>query len=207
MAIKNARLRQEGVMKLAKQRAASKRLAKKRAVSLRYEKVVGRVSPGRAPSPERVAPPPGSIEDDRPGLKVRRLRSRRDLLELDIRREVKRYRDDGLSERKIAALVEVSQPTIHKMLEVADRDPDLLEGFKGATPLEICQRFDAGELGREELVDQLVRFPYAKGGKTDGYDSLIVDPPGTWSEVSQAVDRGFIDEDVYEDVFNRRHGL
>lgn len=148
-----------------------------------------------------------AIKTDRPGRRVRQLRSRRDLIELDIRREVKQFRRDGLSERKIAALVEASQPTIHKMLEVADRDPDPLEGFKGATPLEICQRYDAEEFGREELIDQLVRFPYAKGGKTDGYDSLIVDPPGTWSEVSQAVDRGLIDEDVYEDVFNRRHGL
>lgn len=144
---------------------------------------------------------------DRSGRRVRQLRSRRDLLELEIRREVKQFRRDGLSERKIAALVEVSQPTIHKMLEVAEKDPDPPEGFKGATPLEICQRYDAGEFDRDELVDQLTRFPYAKGGKTDGYDDLIVDPPGTWSEVSAAFRRGLIDEDVYEDVFNRRHGL
>lgn len=144
---------------------------------------------------------------DRPGLRVRQLRRRRDLLELEIRREVKQLRRDGLSERKIAALVEVSQPTIHKMLEVADRDPDPLEGFNGATPLEICERYDAEEFDREELVNQLARFPYVKGGKTDGYDSLIVDPPGTWSEVSQAIELGLIDEDVYEDVFNRRHAL
>ncbi len=147
------------------------------------------------------------INTDRRGRRVRQLRSRRDLIELDIRREVKQLRRDGLSEREIAALVKVSQPTIHKMLEVADRDLDPLEGFKGATPLEICQRYDAGEFGRDELVDQLVRFPYAKGGKTDGYDWLVVDPPGTWSEISQAVDRGFIDDDIYEAVFNRRHGL
>lgn len=142
---------------------------------------------------------------DNSARRVRHLRSRRDLLELDIRREVKRFRGDGLSERKIAALVEVSQPAIHNMLKVAAKDPDPLEGFKGATPLEICQRYEAGEFGRDELIDQLVRFPYVKGGKTDGYDSLIVDPPGTWSEVSQAVYRGFIDEDVYEVVFDRRH--
>ncbi len=54
-----------------------------------------------------------AIKTDHPGRRVRQLRSRRDLLELDIRREVKQFRRDGLSERKIAALVEVSQPTIH----------------------------------------------------------------------------------------------
>lgn len=146
-----------------------------------------------------------ATKTDRPGRRVRQLRSRRDLLELEIRREVKQFRRDGLSERKIAALVEVSQPTIHKMLAVAEKDPDPPEGFKGATPLEICQRYEAEEFGREELVDQLARFPYAKGGKTDGYDSLIVDPPGTWAEVSAAFGRGMIDASIYEDVFNRRH--
>lgn len=104
-------------------------------------------------------------------------------------------------------MVELAQPTVHKMLKVAERDPEPPAGFSGATPMEICQRFDAGEFGRDELVDQLVRFPYAEGGRTDGYDSLIVDPPGTWSEVSRAVEVGLIDEDVHEDVFNRRHGL
>lgn len=142
-----------------------------------------------------------------PGQRVRRLRSRRDLLELDIRRELKQYRREGLSEREIAAMAEVSQPTVHKMLQVAARDPEPLEGFKGATPLEICQRYEAGEFGREELVDQLVRFPYVNDAATDGYDWMAVDPPGSWSEISVAIERGLIDESVYEDVFNRLHGL
>ncbi len=80
-----------------------------------------------------------------------------------------------------------------------------LDGFSGATPAEICQRYAAGFIDRAQLVDELTRFPYVKGGQTDGYDSLIVDPPGTWSEVSAAVRRGAIEEDVYEEVFNRRH--
>ncbi|PWH05352.1 hypothetical protein DEO23_12220 [Brachybacterium endophyticum] len=143
---------------------------------------------------------------DASAQRVRRLRNRRDLLELDIRREVKRLYETGLSERKIARLVEVAQPTIHKMLEVASRDPELLDGFAGATPMEICQRYAAGEFDREQLVDELVRYPYTKEGTTDGYDWLSVDPPGTWSEVSAAIERGLIDEDVYVDVFNRRHG-
>lgn len=46
-----------------------------------------------------------------------------------------------------------------------------------------------------------------KGGQTDRYDSLIVDPAGTWSEVSDAARRGLIEDDVYEEVFNRRHGI
>ena len=72
----------------------------------------------------------------------------------------------------------------------------------------LFQLVDEHRPKRAQLVDELTRFPYVKGGQTDGYDSLIVDPPGTWSEVSAAVRRGAIEEDVYEEVFNRRnHGI
>lgn len=80
------------------------------------------------------------------------------------------------------------------------------DGFSGPTPYEICQRYAAGVIDRVQLVDELIRFPYVKAGETDGYDSLIVDEPGAWSEVGDAVRRGLIEEDIYEEVFNRRHG-
>jgi hypothetical protein len=80
-----------------------------------------------------------------------------------------------------------------------------LEGFSGATPYEICQRYAGGLIDRGQLVDELTRFPYVPGGQTDGYDSLVVDPPGTWSEVADAVDAGLIEDDVYEEVFNLWH--
>ncbi|MDO5645940.1 MAG: hypothetical protein Q4G21_09700 [Dermabacter sp.] len=141
------------------------------------------------------------------GLRVRQLRRKRDLLGLDLRREVKWLHRNGLSERQIAALVKMAEPTIHTLLEVGERDLEPLDGFAGATPMEICKRYEAGELDRQELIDQLVRFPYAPHGTTDGYDSLLVNPPGTWSELSLATQMGIVDHDVYEEVFNRRHGL
>lgn len=78
--------------------------------------------------------------------------------------------------------------------------------FSGSTPIEICEQYAAGAIDRARLVDELSRFPYAPGDETDGYDSLIVDPPGTWGEVEQALRRGLIEEDVYEEVFGRRAG-
>lgn len=51
-----------------------------------------------------------------------------------------------------------------------------------------------------------VRYPYAEPGHTDGYDSLIVDPPGAWTEVVDAERQGLIDDGMYEEVFTRRHG-
>lgn len=73
------------------------------------------------------------------------------------------------------------------------------------TPYELCQHYANGLLSRAQLVDALVAYPYTSGGQTDGYDSLIVDPPGTWSEVSDAARRGLIDEGIYAEVFIRRH--
>ncbi len=77
--------------------------------------------------------------------------------------------------------------------------------FSAPTPYDICEMYAVGKLSREKLVDELTRFPYIPGGHTDGYDSLLVDLPGTWSEVADACRRGLIDESIYADVFTARH--
>ena len=33
----------------------------------------------------------------------------------------------------------------------------------------------------------------------------MVDPPGSWAEVEQAAYAGLIGDDIYEEVFERRH--
>lgn len=130
----------------------------------------------------------------------------RDLAALDFRRWVQQLSRLGISEREAARRVGVSQPALHKALQVAGRDPELIEGFKGASLTEICQRYRVGQFDRAELIDQLVRFPYAEEETSDGYDWLSVDSPGTWSEVCAALEAGWIDESIYEEVFNRIHG-
>lgn len=69
----------------------------------------------------------------------------------------------------------------------------------------ICERYASGGLSRDELIEELVSYPYVEEGRTDGYDWLAVDPPGTWSEISEATSRGLIDGDVYAEVFWRLH--
>lgn len=135
-----------------------------------------------------------------------RLRQRREIDDLDYRRAVRRL-GGTYSQRQIGRWLGIAQPSVQKTLQVAAKDPAPVEGFSGATPYEICQRYAAGFMQREQLVDELTHFPYAEGDTTDGYDSLTLDPIGAWSEVSAAVRRGLIEDDVYEDVFNRRHGL
>lgn len=135
-----------------------------------------------------------------------RARLRKDIDELDYRRELvllsKRY-----SQREISGFLGIAQPSVSSALKTAQNLSMPIENFSGATAEEICRRYGAGFMTREQLVDELARFPYVKGGATDGYDSLVVDPPGAWSEVADAVRWGLIDEGIYEEVFNRRHGL
>lgn len=133
-----------------------------------------------------------------------RARRRKEIDELDYRRELRRLDEHGYSQTQISRWLGISQPSVNSALRTASKVAMPLPGFSGATPAEICQRYGAGFIDRAQLVDELVRFPYAKSGKTDGYDSLLVDPAGTWSEVSAAVRRGVIEEEVYEEVFNRR---
>lgn len=134
-------------------------------------------------------------------------RRRKEIDELDYRRELRRLGEHGYSQRDISKWLGIAQPSVLSALRTAAKVAMPLDGFSGATPYEICQRYAAGFIGRPQLVDELTRFPYVKGGQTDGFDSLIVDPAGTWSEVDDAARRGLIEDDVYEEVFNRRHGL
>ncbi|OUE31502.1 hypothetical protein BFL35_04715 [Clavibacter michiganensis] len=78
-----------------------------------------------------------------------------------------------------------------------------VEGFSGATPLEICERYAVGLLDREQLVDELTRFPYVPLEKADGWDDLVVNPRGTWMDLSIARGEKLIDTDVYREVFDR----
>lgn len=136
-----------------------------------------------------------------------RARRRKELYELEYRRELRRLKEHGYSQRDISKWLGIAQPSVFSALRTAAKVAMPLEGFSGATPYEICERYAAGFIDRQTLVDELTRFPYVKGGQTDGYDSLIVDPAGTWSEVEDAARRGLIEDDVYEEVFNRRHGI
>lgn len=136
-----------------------------------------------------------------------RARRRKEIDELDYRRELRRLEECGYSQTQISKWLGIAQPSVLSALRTAAKVTMPLDGFSGATPYEICQRYAGGLIDRAQLVDELTRFPYVEGGHTDGYDSLIVDPASTWSEVSDARRRGLIENDVYEEVFNRRHNV
>ena len=132
-------------------------------------------------------------------------RALRDLADLDYRRKLKLTIEVGIPQNMVAAALHVAQPTISKAFKSAQDLAEPLEGFAGATPLEICQRYAADLISRDVLIEQLSRFPYTEADQTDGYDGLLVDQPGSWSELELAEARGLIDSDVYEEVFAARY--
>ena len=133
-------------------------------------------------------------------------RWRREILELDYRRELRKLRERGYSQRQISQWLGIAQPSVHSALQTAAKVSMPVDGFSGAGPYEICERYAAGFVDRAQLIDELATFPYAEPDATDGYDPLRIDPPGTWSEVSHAKRAGLIDSSIYEEVFDLRHG-
>ncbi|NTW39882.1 MAG: hypothetical protein HGA44_08315 [Cellulomonadaceae bacterium] len=133
-----------------------------------------------------------------------RLRRRREIDELDYRRELRRLTERGYSQREVARWLGISQPALSSALRTAARVEMPATGFSGASPLEICQRYAAGLIERAQLVDELTRWTYARRDRTDGYDSLAVDQEGTWADVEFAAGTGLIEDEVYDEVFQKR---
>ncbi|MBF4618218.1 hypothetical protein ITJ44_09055 [Clavibacter sp. VKM Ac-2873] len=129
------------------------------------------------------------------------------LAELDYLREVRRLLDAGRPEEELARQLRVFRPEDLDRIRAAREVSLPLEGFSGALPMEICERYAVGLLDRERLVDELARYPYAPMDTTDGWDDLIVNPPGTWADFILAIDIGLVEDALYEVVFNRKHDV
>lgn len=99
----------------------------------------------------------------------------------------------------------MTQPTISAALKSATRVADPLEGFSGASAYEIAQRFAAGEIDRDQLVDELTRWEYVPMPHTDGYDDLPIIPAGTFEEVARARRAGLIDAATYDVIVHASH--
>ncbi len=123
--------------------------------------------------------------------------------ELDLQREIRRLQDAGVDRDELARALRIFDGQDVRHLDGARDEAMPVEGFSGATPLEICERYAVGYLDRERLVDELTRFPYVPLDKPEGWDDLVVNPPGTWMDLSIARGEKLIDMDVYADVFDR----
>lgn len=133
---------------------------------------------------------------------VRLLRHRQAIDRLDELRQLRALSIAGLSQVELARQLGITQPSVNKALKRAMAVRDVLDGFSGATPFEIAQRYAAGLIDRDQLIDELGRFPYVPFSIA-GRPGMNATVPGTAREILDALDAGLIDEDTYDAIQDR----
>jgi DNA-binding transcriptional regulator YdaS (Cro superfamily) len=133
-----------------------------------------------------------------------RHRSREAVEHLDSQRELVKLQSTNVKQEEIAEALGISQSAVSQRLKTAQKVPAIPEGFSGGSPMEICERFAAGLLSREQVIDELTRWEYpAEAMPADIYDDIWDKQPGDWMEVEQAARLKLIDWDIYEEVLKR----
>lgn len=152
---------------------------------------------------ESVAVERAAARVESPEGAVARLQAIETIARLDQDRLIVRLLDvEKRTQVEVAAMFGVPQPAIHGRAKAARTLPAPRPGFSGASPMELCQRHAAGLLTRAELVDELTRWTYPAEPERDPWDDLLMRPEGGWAEVEQAVDRGLIDGELYDEVLD-----
>lgn len=128
-------------------------------------------------------------------------RHRREMGELDYKRNVLLLRNKGIKQKTIASMLGVAQPTVQRLLQRAESIKMPTKGFSGADPYEICERYAADLINREELVDELTRWEYIPRTSTaDQLDDLVVNAPGSIADLERALRKGLIDDALFDEV-------
>lgn len=103
----------------------------------------------------------------------------------------------------------IAQPSVSSALKTAEKIPDVLPGFSGASPYEIAQRYRAGMLTEAQVIDELAWWEYKSVEYTDGppdWNAGAV-TEGTWAEVERACSDGLLEPEVYDAIIDRQGGL
>lgn len=124
---------------------------------------------------------------------------RRALDDLDFYRFVQSSTRSGqITQAEVARELRITQGGLSKGV---NKTPAVVEGFSGASPYEIAQRYAAGDIDRTQLVEELTRWKYPPRPLTDGpYDDLLFLPEGSFEDVGQAFDEGLIDMETYDEI-------
>lgn len=141
---------------------------------------------------------------------ARRALAREDLGRLDYIRALREAVQQGLGQSEIARALHITQSAISQALTRAESKgvKAIPEGFSGASPYEIAERYAAGEIDRDEMIRQLSAWRYVKAPDhteqlaTEWKAILPPDPPGTFEEVGEAFDKGLIDGVAYDIILD-----
>ncbi len=140
--------------------------------------------------------------------KVLSLKARRAVDNLDIQRELRALGQVHL-QVQLAQELRIRQPSVSTALKTAEKVPDVLPGFSGASPYEIAQRYRAGLLTEAQVIDELARWEYNSVEYTDGpldWNAGAI-TEGTWAEVARACSDGLLEPEVYDAIIDRQGEL
>jgi hypothetical protein len=141
------------------------------------------------------------MTDDTPGSRARALIYRGELEELDYRREMVAMTKAGMTRQAIADQFHVTQSSVSDVLAKMRDDWPVPGGFCGATPLEICKRFAAGMITRDELIDQLCRYPYTEPWQADSdFEDIWGENQGSVDELHTALARQILDYETFRAI-------
>lgn len=132
--------------------------------------------------------------------RVRQLRARRAVDGLNELRLLAQL-DGAMTQTQLARMLGVSQPSVSERMRRAAQVAPVRDGFSGASPYEIAQRYAAGLLGREQMMEELVHWPYEPYEPSDALD-WTTGRLGEWEQVATALDHGLIDAGTYDAVLD-----
>ncbi|WP_143556664.1 helix-turn-helix domain-containing protein [Sanguibacter antarcticus] len=128
--------------------------------------------------------------------RLRAARARQAVARLDYLRGV-RALSRRVTQVELARVLGVSQSAVSRTLSEEAKIPPVRAGFHGGGPVEVIQRFMTGELSREQVVDELVSWPYEQAVATG-----VEGPPigGSFDDVVRCVHEGLLPPDLYDAV-------
>lgn len=135
-----------------------------------------------------------------------RSRQQLEMGKLDYQRALKRAKG-VMTQVQIGQVIGMSQPGVAQALKTAQNTPEPLEGFSGATVMEVCQRFAAGQIDRAQVVEELAAWPYLPGPTYDEFGDSLGPVSGTFMDVLVATDLKYIDNEIYADLWRMRRQM
>ncbi|KJY44119.1 hypothetical protein VR41_00100 [Streptomyces sp. NRRL B-1568] len=111
----------------------------------------------------------------------------------------------GESLDAVGSAVGLHPDDVSKLVDEARQLALVPPGRLGRSPEHVINRYAAGEISREELIETLATWPYVPAqpiseGLWDDYASFT---PGSFDEVENAANLAYIDDDTYEVILQR----
>lgn len=137
--------------------------------------------------------------DDELAKRLRHLAAVRAVAEIDMARLLPDYLE-GKVLINAAFAVALNPQDAQSLATRGKRLAPVREGFSGADPYEIALRYEAGQLSREELVEELTRWEYTPDTlPPHPLDDAVIQ--GDWKEhVVRAFHDGLLDGETYETI-------